>query len=197
MPLARLVAPAAAPVTLSEVKAHCRVDGTDDDALLAALLDVATAHFDGPAGLLGRALLAQTWRLTLPAFPAGPVRLPLPPLASLVAVRVLDGAGAYVAVPATDLVTVAGGDWGGDVRPASGLSWPATPDHPEAVEIEFVAGWSAPAAVPAPLRHAILLLAGHLYEHREPVVTGTIVADLPWSVGALVAPWRLPSVGLA
>ncbi len=30
-------------LTLSEVKLHCRIDGTDEDSLLAAMIDAATA----------------------------------------------------------------------------------------------------------------------------------------------------------
>lgn len=37
---------------------------------------------------------------------------------------------------------------------------------------------------------AVLLWAGHLYEHREVVVTGTIATVLPMSVEALIAPYR-------
>lgn len=37
---------------------------------------------------------------------------------------------------------------------------------------------------------AMLLLIGHWYENRESVVVGTIVADLPMAVEALISPYR-------
>lgn len=40
------------------------------------------------------------------------------------------------------------------------------------------------------LTSAVLLWAGHLYESREAVVTGTIATTLPFAVDALLAPYR-------
>lgn len=40
--------------------------------------------------------------------------------------------------------------------------------------------------VPQELRHALMLTAAHWYEHREPVVVGMSVADVPLSVTALL-----------
>lgn len=40
------------------------------------------------------------------------------------------------------------------------------------------------------LKSAVLLWAGHLYEHREAVVTGKTPATLPFAVDALIAPYR-------
>lgn len=50
----------------------------------------------------------------------------------------------------------------------------------------------APAAgesIPVPLRQAMLLLIGTLYEHRETVITGTIVSALP-AYHTLIQPYR-------
>ena len=56
-------APAALPLTLDEVKAHCRVDSADDDAILTSLIHAATGHFDGWTGTLGRCLVTQDWSI--------------------------------------------------------------------------------------------------------------------------------------
>ncbi|RRH71999.1 head-tail connector protein [Falsigemmobacter faecalis] len=45
-------------------------------------------------------------------------------------------------------------------------------------------------ALTSALKSAALLWAGHLYEHREAVVTGTIATSLPLTVDALIAPYR-------
>ena len=71
-----LITPAVAmPVTLAEAKAHCRVDGSEDDAVLSALIAGAVGHLDGWTGILGRCIMPQTWRVTAAA---GDVVLPFP-----------------------------------------------------------------------------------------------------------------------
>ena len=42
---------------------------------------------------------------------------------------------------------------------------------------------------PAMLRTAILMFAAQLYRYREPVISGTIVADVPYSIEVLVKPY--------
>ena len=45
--------------------------------------------------------------------------------------------------------------------------------------------------MPIQLRQAILLLVGHWYENREPVMTtGMMAAPLPMTVDALFRNWR-------
>jgi uncharacterized phiE125 gp8 family phage protein len=194
MPLSRTAAPAAL-LSLAEIKAHVRVDHADDDTLLTALAAAAVGHLDGASGVLGRALVRQSWRLTRDAWPAdGVVRLPLPPLHAVTAVRAMDAALSYQTLSAATYVVARGGDWGGTVRPAADTVWPDLPAHPEAVQIDFDAGWTTATEVPAPIRHAALLLTALWYENREPVITGTIVASLPMTVDALLAPWRLMPV---
>ena len=54
----------------------------------------------------------------------------------------------------------------GWVVPVAGFAWPPTLAAINVVTVRFRAG---NATVPAPLKHAVLLLAGHLYENREAV----------------------------
>jgi uncharacterized phiE125 gp8 family phage protein len=44
--------------------------------------------------------------------------------------------------------------------------------------------------VPAPLKHAILLLAAHWYEHRDPNEIGAEGARIPDAVSSLINPFR-------
>lgn len=58
--------PQAEPLTLAEVKAHLRLDGGDEDALLAALIRTAREHLERTTGLC---LIRQTRRLYLDRWP--------------------------------------------------------------------------------------------------------------------------------
>jgi hypothetical protein len=92
-----LITPAAdLPATRDEAKAQCRVDGTEQDALIDGLLASAVAHLDGWTGILGRCMMPQTWRVTVAD--AGVVVLPFPDVSDV---------SAGYAAGATDLTTTA------------------------------------------------------------------------------------------
>lgn len=157
--LTRFAAPSVTPVSLTEIKAHCRVDGSDDDTTLQIYLDAAVAHLDGAEGILGRCLVTQTWDYNLDAFD-GDIVVPLPDLQSVTSVTYVDSAGATQTVSAADY-TVAG------QRIVPDTSWPVAGDVPNAVTVRFVAGYGLAAAVPAAIKAAILLYVGDLYANRE------------------------------
>ncbi len=45
--------------------------------------------------------------------------------------------------------------------------------------------------VPTPIRQAMLLMVGHLYENREASTVGPAITELPMGVEALLAPYRV------
>lgn len=51
MTYAQTTPPSAEPLTLAEVKAHLRLDGSDEDALLASLISTAREHLERETGL--------------------------------------------------------------------------------------------------------------------------------------------------
>jgi len=170
MRLIRTAAPSETPVSLAEVKAQTRVDDSDEDALISMLIDAATARLDGINGLLGRALVRQSWALTLDGFTPA-VELPLPPLVSVDAVIYRDATGSPQTL-ASSFYSVSGmGDAGAAVLRPVGV-WPATDGKPDTVTISFTAGYGDAADVPAPLRQAILMHVAHLFENREAGIDG-------------------------
>ena len=184
----RTVAPAVDVVSLNEAKAHLRVEHTAEDTLITAMVAAATQHLDGWSGVLGRCLVTQTWRQAYSGFPAGStLRLPLPDVQS-VTLSYTDPAGAPQTVSAADYPLV-NDVCGGAVVLASGASWPSAADRPDAVSATFVAGYGNAAAVPAPIKAAILLHVGTLYENRKSV-TDDAMAVLPLAYDALIAPYR-------
>jgi uncharacterized phiE125 gp8 family phage protein len=177
-----LVTPPDDPVTVMCAKLHLRVDHYDDDALIAALIKSAAGMIDGPDGI-GYALEAQTWLLTLDEFPRsdGRIRVPLRPVVTIDAVRYLDADGVEQTIAAENYrVSIQGGV--GILTPV--VSWPVPLDTPGAVRVEFTAG----SGTPAPLRAAILLMIGHLYEHREAVAAN--MAEVPLAWDSIVSRYR-------
>lgn len=187
-----LTPPLYMPISLQEAKDHLRVDTDDDDALIEALIDAATGYFDGPDGILNRALIAQTLELVLAEFPCGAIELPCPDLIEVQGIRY-----AVLGSPDTAALTAYQIDRGGikaRLLPAYGQSWPSVPlGLANGVTITYRAGFGGhPGAVPSGLTAAIKLMLGDLYENREPVITGAIVNKLD----TLQALWFRYKVGL-
>lgn len=185
----RVTPPASAILTIAEVKANLRVDHADEDPLIEGLIAAATAYLDSWSGVLGRALIEQAWRQDFPAF--GPIlRLPLAPLVSVDAVIYRDRDDVEVTIdPGTYLVHE--DVLGPYLRPRHGRSWPVTAIRDDAVSVTATYGYGQRSTdVPAAIRTAVLMLVGHLYEHREAVVVGASPSTMPMGVEALCAPYR-------
>lgn len=176
--------PATEPVTIAEAKAHVRVTSTDEDGLITALVLAAREQAEM---FTRRALMLQTWRLTLDAFPLGdaPVWIPLPPLQSVVSVLYFDEGGVQQTLPPARYQVDTSTE-PGRIAPAVDDAWPGTEERLNAVTIEFTAGFGTAQEVPQSIKQAMLLLIGHWYEHRETVITGTIATSLPMAAEALL-----------
>jgi uncharacterized phiE125 gp8 family phage protein len=188
MPSVLVTAPTAEPVSLAEAKLHLRVDDNVDDALIAALITAARQHAEHDTR---RALVTQTWKLALEAFPSEVVMLDHAPVSAVVSVVYTDPDGASQTLQASayqlDAITEPC-----RLVPAYGSSWPATRAQLNAVAITYNCGYGAPEAVPESIKRWMLLRIGALYENREEVLTGRSItlAPLPF-VDALLAPYRL------
>lgn len=200
--LSLVTAPPAEPVDLASFKAHVQVDHDDDDAEAAIYLAAARANIDGPDGWLGRALVQQTWDMTLdgfPLYPAAPrIQIPLAPLISVDSITYRDTAGDAQTLPTSVYQVVPNSMLRGFVALEPNQSWPGTDDRHDSVTVRFTAGYapsgdSPPdyaANIPAPIKAAILLMAADMYRNREQRITGMSVSELP-TVERLLAPYRV------
>ena len=173
------IAPTLWPITLAEAKTQCFVaDTTDHDADLSNLLKAATFAVEKR---LNRQIMPATWTLTLDGFPSGAIQIDKPPVSAISSVAYTDTAGdaqtwssAYYQ---TDLST---NDGPARILPAEGYSWPNTQaDTYGTVVVTFTAGYATAALVPLTIKHAIAFLVAHWWRNREPIVIGTITANLP------------------
>lgn len=194
MRLIRVTPPVQEPLAPEEVQLYRREDSATELPLLTGLIRAAREMVEEHTRT---ALVTQTWELRVDRFPCGSIRLPRPPVQSVESVKYIDSAGAEVTLAPTEYV-LDSSDFPGVVRLAYGRSWPTTRDEPAAVRIRFVAGYPVggtnldpdPAAnVPQAIKAAMQLMIGTLYEHREGIITGTIVDDNP-AVKALLGPYR-------
>jgi uncharacterized phiE125 gp8 family phage protein len=147
MTVKRIEAPIAPAVSLDDAKLSLRIDGDDLDALVEAWVDGITEYAEH---YLGRVLISQKWRVTLPAFPNDPlslmlpqadaIPLPMPPVISVDSVKYVDTAGtkqtldgaAYSTVDYLDSVFLV---------PAAGTSWPAAREQANAVTVDVTCGY--------------------------------------------------------
>ena len=177
MQLTMTTPPSSDPVTLTEAKAAARVEVDDDDAFIAGLVDAATEHVQA---VLGRQLMPATFELSLGGFPSsGRLALPRSPVTEVLSINYRDPDGALQTFE--DFLFWAHTD-GPFLSPKAW--WPATAHRPDAVVVEFVAGFPA-GQLPARVRTIILQLVAHWYEHREPSVAGT-VAEVPHHITRLI-----------
>lgn len=197
MALILITAPVADPISLTETKAHLRVDNTDEDTLISGLIAAATAHLDGKDGMLGRCLVPQTWELVLDAFPSDGIEIPLPPLLSITSVTYVDTAGVTQTVSSDDYEVDTANEPGW-VMPGD-AGWPSTMDTINAVRVRFRAGYegdegASPAGatgVPAAIKLAMKQMIGHWFNSRESVVVGVSAADMPQTADMLLASYRM------
>jgi len=146
--------------------------------------------------ITGRKLVTQTWKWFLDAFPCSDrLVIPFGQLQSVTHVKYTDTAGTQTTFSA-DYWEVSTARDPGVLALSYAQSWPSTTLRVlDPIEIQFVCGWTAAAHAPYEIQAAILLIAAHLYEHREDVVLGNSASveskALELGSRALLANWRI------
>lgn len=190
--LTRQTPPALEPVTLTEAKAHLRVDSTDDDVYIATLI---TAAREWVEQYLDRTLVHTQWVMRLDRFPPDSlqdIELPRPPVvASGTATAVTltyTAENGNTAAYSTSSFRVDRAATPGAVKALYGQTWPPHLEDDNSVSITWWAGYGASgSSVPAAVRHAILMLCSHWYETRGATVsTGAVPQDVPFGVRSLL-----------
>lgn len=198
--------PAEYPVTRAEAKLYARIDVTDDDALIDDLIAAATADAES---YTRRTFITTTLKLTLdvPSSNAfanlsegihdlpssilnGPIPssigLSLPPVISVTSVKTtdndgvedtFDSAGYYVDTTSGRLILKSGYSWPSDIRTKAGFA------------VTYTAGYGDAAAVPKPIKLAILMHVARMYEER-------LVCQMPASCEQLLNKYRIYGEGL-
>lgn len=178
-------------ITIDQAKAHLRVEHGEEDALITSLIASAFRHIENRTGQVfdkrdGIVMLADR----LPQGSCG-LELQWTPVRAVSEVSYLDSTGVRTVLEAGALDVEKRGVYP-VLYPAIDASWPDHRPQRASVQITVNAGYEE---CPADVSAAALLIIGHLYEHRESVVVGTISSELPMGVEMLLAPYVIHRVG--
>lgn len=175
------------PVTLEQLKEQVIVGVDDNDILLKSYLQAEIDYLDGPTGVLGRALMAQTVMQSFGAF-SECLRLPYGPALSIASVTYQDDDDTEQTLEDWALYEDETGSY---VRFPSGSVFPSVFDRPDAVTVSYSAGYSDADTVPEPLKQAIRLLAATWNMCREDSSDiKSLMQSMPFGVLAMIAPYR-------
>ena len=199
--------PAVEPVTVDFAKQHTRIDHDDDDDLVGLYITTARTIAEQ---YLGRVLITQTlsWTVAQEAPPGGWPMANIPTMLLVFPQWITpDMLGRHALFlprqPVRSISSVSLGHWTGEDTALTsqqygfnlatgqlrlfGVPGLSPGGH---LNVEFVAGYGAPADVPAPIVNAILLMTAALYESR-----GDDDGTLPRAAEALLTPYRLVTFG--
>lgn len=177
------VAPAAVVVTTEELRRHLSLalDDMSNEAELEGYVAAATRYGQR---MEGQQYIEATFTYDLDYFPAGIITLPRPPLSSITSIQYVDTNGDTQTL-STDVYETDAKSRPARIAEKTGQVWPATESGLNKVTITYVAGYgTARTDVPATTRHAVKMLAAHLWTHREPMLEGSLI-EVPVGLKAL------------
>lgn len=194
--------PAADPVTLGEIKTYAKIDGNDEDALLAAYITASTEFTEK---YLKRSLITQTRKLTLDlemtgsyknlqagvyeiplsVFYSGPgkvIELPYGPVQSVSSIVTYDTSNNSSTFASSNYTVDTAG---GRVFLNDTAVWPSPLRQFAAIEITYVAGYGdTSSSIPQPIKTGIQMHVQRMYDAR-------IICDLPDECRTLMNAYRI------
>jgi len=167
------------PVTMTEAKLHLRVDHDEEDDAIRTYIASARAWVEE---YTNRALINQTWQMTLADFPLRypfEIALPLGRCSAINSIAYTDSDGNPQTLTGPTSGSPAGTDYqedlssdeGARIRPPVAGEWPSVQDEAiQPVTVEFVVGYGAKSSdMPDAIRTAVLYRLTDLYEYRGSV----------------------------
>lgn len=164
MSLKLITAAGSMPVDLEDAKLHLRVDGTDEDSLIYAMVVAATQAAQHACGLV---LSSQTWELTHDGFPCE-FKLTRTPVVGVTSIKYIDLDGVLQTLASSHYILDTASDYGpARVLPAYMEIWPSARSQANAVTLRYTCGFAAPELVPESIKSWIKLQIGSMYENRQ------------------------------
>lgn len=176
-------APANEPISSAEAKAFARIDSSDDDTLVATLIEAARIAAQNWNGVQ---LVNATWLLYLDEFPTV-IEVPYPPLSTVTWIKYYNSAGVQTEWTNT-LYQKDTSTWPGRIKPAYNETYPSIRAIFKTIEVKYVAGFGADeTTVPENFKLAIKFAVAAWYKDREqigilPEVSRKLLEQEPASV---------------
>lgn len=184
--LVRITNPSVEPVSLATAKFQCRVDTEDSDQYIQGLIAVARQYVED---ILDITLLTTVWEVRYDLFPVWSINLPRAPMApGTVTITYRNGDGTYGTISSdTGAFQVDHRTIPGRVYPNWARAWPPTRGDENSVVVRYTAGYGDDgASVPPVAKHLMLLLIAHMFDTRQPAVSGNVVS-VPHTFDTLLA----------
>jgi len=186
MPNYRLVTgPSTEPLTYAEVKAYLRLNDDSEQTFVTSLITAARGIVEGHTWM---PLISQVQAMQFDKDELSQliVNINKAPLISVDSVTYYDNNNA--------LATLSASSYESDVYSTPGRFRlkvvPFVYDRMNALQVNFTCGYANAASVPQPIKQAMYMIIGHLYENRQDVVTGTQVNEMPKGSEYLLQPYR-------
>jgi hypothetical protein len=140
---------------------------TDDDQLdkltrkVKAAIDYCERQIPGH-----RPFVKKQYRMILEEFPADELEIPMPPLlgSSTITITYYDTNNASQTLSSTTWDAVVPTEAPATLKPKLDETWPSTYSRPDAVTVQFTAGWASADKVPALLKEAVSMKTEHLLD---------------------------------
>jgi len=183
-----VTAPSIEPITLTEAKAHLRVETTADDTLITSLILQARQMAETYTGIT---FIDTTWNVFIDDWPViyneawwtgirelpidydnknSFIEIPLSPLRSVTHIKTYDNADASTTIASTEyqVSSYAGvTPKKGRITLRDGATWPTFERNADGIEIQFVSGYgTATTDIPETIRQALLIDIAFRYENR-------------------------------
>jgi uncharacterized phiE125 gp8 family phage protein len=157
------------PVNLGEMKAHSRIDGSDEDTNLETIYLPAAVRYVEKR--LSVAIMEQTLEITLDTFPwywGNFISLTrAKPLTSIAFLRYTDSDGVVTDWDTSNYIADKD-SYPGRIVLTYGNSWPSFVANPVSpIRIRYVAGATDPGLIDERLKIAVMRVAANMFEFRE------------------------------
>ena len=180
----RITEPDVAGISLDEIKARLRVTHDLEDDLLRAYGFAATRLFEARTH---QTVIETTFEHDQESW-SDPICLQESPHLSLESITYYDEDDAEQTLDLANVQVITSKNIPATLCRINGYTWPdLSPGRADAVKIRYTAGMATgPAGVPEIVKVAIGLVVALFDEQRSPIITGTIVSQVPIAFDSIV-----------